>query len=92
MPGSSAQKPIVLDALQHTGQLGATRKVNTLLLSKIIQTRIVITQNNGGGSTANQLAIALFTGHNQHLFQWKPPAQSEKTDRFAAGCAQRQHI
>jgi hypothetical protein len=92
MPGSSAQKPIVLDALQHSRQLGATRKVHTLLLSKIIQTRIVIAQNNGGGSTGNQLAISLFTGDNQHLFQWKPPTQSEKTDRFAAGCAQRQHI
>jgi hypothetical protein len=49
--------------------LGATRKVNTLLLSKIIQTRIVIAQDNGGGSSANQLTITLFTGHNQHLFE-----------------------
>jgi hypothetical protein len=69
MPGSSAQKPIVLDPFQHTGQLGATRKVNTLLLSEIIQTRIVVAQDNGGGSSANQLTITLFTGHNQHLFE-----------------------
>jgi len=92
MPGSSAQKPIVLDALQHTWQLGATRKVNTLLLTKIIQTRIVITQNNSGGSTGNQLAITLFTSDDQHPFQGKPPAQGEKTDRFTAGCPQGQHV